>query len=86
MLYGRRDLVDLLPATPGDRIVELGAGTGRNVEFFGTRLAQLEQVEVVDICPALLNVARRRFAGMPNVQVVQDDATRYLPAHPADAV
>ena len=86
LLHGRRDLIDLLPTTPGDRIVELGAGTGRNLEFFGTRLAQLEQIEAVDLCPALLDVARRRFANRPNVQVVQGDATRYLPAHPADAV
>jgi S-adenosylmethionine-diacylgycerolhomoserine-N-methlytransferase len=78
--------VDLLPAAGGDRIVELGAGTGRNLEFFGPRLEQLDQLEAVDLCPALLDVARGRWADVPNVRVVEADATRYVPTRPVDVV
>ena len=84
LLQGRRELVDLLPAAGGDRVVELGAGTGRNLEFFGSRLAELGEVEAVDLCPALLDVARRRWAQPSNVRVVEADATRYVPARPVD--
>jgi S-adenosylmethionine-diacylgycerolhomoserine-N-methlytransferase len=67
-------------------VVELGAGTGRNLEFFGNRLGRLRRVEAVDLCPALLDLARSRAARMPNVRVVEADATRYRPEHPVDAV
>ncbi len=86
LLHGRRELVDLLPAAARDRVVELGAGTGRNLEFFGPRLEQLARIEAVDLCPALLDVARRRWAQLPNVQVVEADATCYVPLRPADVV
>jgi S-adenosylmethionine-diacylgycerolhomoserine-N-methlytransferase len=76
LLHGRRELVDLLPAAARDRIVELGAGTGRNLEFFGPRLEQLDQVDAVDLCPALLDVARHRWAHVPKVRVVEADAWR----------
>jgi S-adenosylmethionine-diacylgycerolhomoserine-N-methlytransferase len=84
LLHGRSELVDLLPTAAGDRLVDLGAGTGRNLELFGPRLAQLGEVEAVDLCPALLAVARRRLAHLPNVRVIEADVTRYQPAQPAD--
>jgi S-adenosylmethionine-diacylgycerolhomoserine-N-methlytransferase len=86
LLHGRRELVDLLPAAARDRVVELGAGTGRNLEFFGPRLEQLARVEAVDLCPALLDVARCRWARLSNVRVVEADATRYVPSREADVV
>jgi S-adenosylmethionine-diacylgycerolhomoserine-N-methlytransferase len=86
LLWGRDRLVDRLPAFPGARIVELGAGTGRNVEFFGARLAQFASVELVDLCPSLLERARARTSSAANVRVVEADATRYRPAQPVDVV
>ncbi|HTS52004.1 MAG TPA: class I SAM-dependent methyltransferase [Burkholderiales bacterium] len=86
LLHGRRELVRLLPAAAGDRVVELGAGTGRNTEFFGPRLAQLAQLEAVDLCPALLQVARRRLAHLPNARVIEADARHYRPARLVDVV
>ena len=41
------------------RLVELGAGTGRNLLFFGPRIGEFAQVDLVDLCPALLDQARR---------------------------
>ena len=86
LLHGREQLIESLPVPDGGYVVELGAGTGRNLEFFGARLARLRVVEAVDLCPALLEVARRRAAQMPNVRVVEADATRYRPPQPVDAV
>jgi len=86
LLHGRQALIEMLAPRVGERIVELGAGTGRNLLFFGERLAGLEQATLVDLCPALLEQARERTAAMPNVRVVQDDATSWQPGRPVDCV
>ena len=41
LLHGRETLIDLLDVWPGDRVVELGGGTGRNLDHFGKRLPLL---------------------------------------------
>jgi S-adenosylmethionine-diacylgycerolhomoserine-N-methlytransferase len=86
LLQGRAELIDALPCGPGDRIIELGGGTGRTLEFFGSRLSAFAAVEVVDLCGPLLDVAARRVAGMTNVRLVNGDATSYQPAAPVDCV
>ncbi|ESQ15898.1 MAG TPA: class I SAM-dependent methyltransferase [Chromatiaceae bacterium] len=86
LLHGRRELIAMLDPVAGERIVELGAGTGRNLLFFGDRLAALEQATLVDLCPALLERARERTAKMPNVDVIEDDASRWRPSQPVDCV
>jgi S-adenosylmethionine-diacylgycerolhomoserine-N-methlytransferase len=86
MLHGRRELIERLELRPGARVVELGCGTGRNLLFFGERLAGFDRVELVDLCPALLHEARRRTAAMPNVHVVEADAVTYRPDGPVDCV
>lgn len=86
LLHGRAELVRHLAPPAGSRVVELGAGTGRNLDFFGERLGRLRSVTLVDLCPPLLAVARERAAGRPNVQVVEADATRFRPELPADCV
>ena len=86
LLQGRRELIELLAIPPGARVVELGAGTGRNLKFFGERLRQLARVDVVDLCPSLLEQARRRCRKWPNVCVVEADATTWRPEQPADVV
>lgn len=88
LLHGRDALLsDLLAALPAAaRVVELGGGTGRNVERFGPRLRELESLEVVDLCEPLLAVARTRLAGHTNVSLVRADATSYSPPQPVDAV
>jgi S-adenosylmethionine-diacylgycerolhomoserine-N-methlytransferase len=88
LLQGREQLIQALPAGAGDRIIELGGGTGRNLEFFGPRLNAFAAVEVVDLCGPLLDVAARRVAGagMPKVRLVNGDAATYQPAAPVDCV
>jgi S-adenosylmethionine-diacylgycerolhomoserine-N-methlytransferase len=84
LLHGRRELIARLPAVAAARVVELGGGTGRNLEFFGERLAGFAAVELVDLCPALLAVARQRLRDRRNVLVVEADAGEYRPAVPPD--
>jgi S-adenosylmethionine-diacylgycerolhomoserine-N-methlytransferase len=87
LLRGREDLILRLLPPPGGTVVELGAGTGRNLEYFGDRLLSFARVEVVDLCPALLEQARKRCARWPGVAVViEADATTYRPPNPVDCV
>jgi S-adenosylmethionine-diacylgycerolhomoserine-N-methlytransferase len=86
LLHGRSELMGRLDPRPGANVVELGAGTGRNLDFLGERLPVLGSVELVDLCPALLNRARQRTRGLPNVRVVEADAVAYRPARPVDLV
>lgn len=86
LLKGRRELIDVLPVRRGARIVELGGGTGRNLEFFGGRLDTFARVDLVDICPPLVAVAQRRLRHRPNVCCTVADATSWRPVAPVDAV
>jgi S-adenosylmethionine-diacylgycerolhomoserine-N-methlytransferase len=87
LLHGREDLIRRLALPPGSTVVELGGGTGRNLEYFGARLCSFARFEVVDLCPALLEQARKRCARWPGVAaVVEADATSYRPPQPVDCV
>lgn len=86
LLHGRRELIERLPAGAGEQVIELGGGTGRNLDFFGERLAQFASVELVDLCPALLAVARGRWGALRNVRLVLADVGEYRPAARADCV
>ena len=86
LLHGRVELMERLAPPLGADVIELGAGTGRNLEFLGERLTTLGSVELVDLCPALLEQARRRTRGRPNVRVVEADAVTYRPTRPVDLV
>ncbi len=88
LLHGREDLIEALQIQPGARVVELGCGTGSNLAALARAcpLETLTSVELVDLCPALLAVARRRTAGLAQVSVIEADATQWRPAHPVDRV
>jgi len=86
LLHGRGELIAQLPVSAGARIVELGAGTGRNLAFFGERLSALASVELVDLCPALLAVAQERWGACANVRLVEADVSDYRPSSPPDCV
>ena len=86
LLHGREELIQRLPAGAGDVVVELGCGTGENLERFGGRLAGLRRLTLVDLCPALLEQARARASRFSNVEVVEADVTRYQPPEPVDCV
>jgi S-adenosylmethionine-diacylgycerolhomoserine-N-methlytransferase len=86
LLHGREELVRALPLGVGARLVELGAGTGSNLDLLADRLPGLARVDLVDLCPSLLARARARASGLPNVHIVAADAREFRPAAPADCV
>lgn len=89
LLAGRAPMMRALPLAPGDIWVDLGAGTGANLEPVAPVVAALKKVYLVDLAPSLLALARRRVAerGWTNVEAVNADATRFRPFEPwADVV
>ncbi len=86
LLPGRAELIERLALPANARIVELGGGTGRNMDFFGERLESIASLEIVDLCTALLDVARARIRDRSKIHVVEADATTYRPSEPADCV
>jgi S-adenosylmethionine-diacylgycerolhomoserine-N-methlytransferase len=86
LLHGRTELIEKLPAVPGSTVVELGGGTGANMERLGARLPAVRRYIVVDLCSALLEQARMRARNRANVEVVEADVTQYRPDEPVDCV
>lgn len=86
LLHGRRALIEALVLPDNAHVVELGGGTGRNIDFFGTKLNNIKQYEVVDLCASLLAVARKRAGQSNNIRVVEANACTYQPSSPVDLV
>jgi S-adenosylmethionine-diacylgycerolhomoserine-N-methlytransferase len=81
LLKGREQLWQSIDEPEGAVWVDMGGGTGANVEFFGDRLSRLRKVYVVDLSPSLLEIARQRAQdrGWENVQAIEADATVFQP-------
>jgi S-adenosylmethionine-diacylgycerolhomoserine-N-methlytransferase len=86
LLPGRAELIQRLPLPADARVVELGGGTGRNLDFFGERLNHIASIEIVDLCTALLDVARVRAKNHSKIHIVEADATTYRPRELVDCV
>jgi S-adenosylmethionine-diacylgycerolhomoserine-N-methlytransferase len=88
LLPGRDELVRLLDLPEGGVWVDMGGGTGANLEFAADRLGGLSRAYVVDLCAPLLDIAatRIRKKGWTNVSTVAADATTFTPPEPADLV
>jgi len=81
LLHGREDLLGQLDMPEGGVWIDLGGGTGSNLECVGDRMAALQQAYVVDLTPSLVQVAKERVQarGWENVTVVEGDATAWTP-------
>jgi S-adenosylmethionine-diacylgycerolhomoserine-N-methlytransferase len=62
--------------------VDMGGGTGANLENARAALPALKRVYIVDLCKPLLEVAQRRIAANQwnNVTALEADATTFTPA------
>jgi trans-aconitate methyltransferase len=76
-------VVDLLDPEPGERILDIGCGTGHLTAEIATRVGEAGNVVGIDQSEAMLAEAREAH---PSVRFVQADATQNLPAGPYDAV
>ncbi len=89
---GRRAGVDLLGLQPGDRVLDLGCGTGLNFGLLEAAVGPTGTIVGVDLSAAMLAraCARKQRHGWANVCLVQADAgsgdlTGLLGAGSADA-
>ncbi len=87
LLYGligirkayRLRAVELLRLQRGDRVVELGCGTGINFPLIVEQIGPEGRLIGVDLAPKMLACARERVerAGWKNVELVQSDIVAY---------
>ena len=81
LLKGREELWRQLGANEGEVWLDMGGGTGANLEAFGENIGKLKKVYVVDLAGSLLKMAEQRAAshGWNNVAVAEADATQFVP-------
>ncbi len=82
LLTGREEMYAAVP-TPQDGIwVDMGGGTGWNIENLANSIDQIQKVYVIDLAESLLEVANDRFRqrGWDNVTTQAADATKWQPA------
>ena len=80
-LFGRDRLIEELEPGPGDRVLEIGCGTGRNLIFAAKRYTEA-RFYGIDISDAMLQTARKNVsrAGLSDrIVLAQGDATSFSP-------
>lgn len=84
----RQRAVDALRLAKGDRVVEIGCGTGRNFVLLERAVGPGGAIIAVDVSEAMLARARKRAVrhGWANVELVQSDAAAYEYPAQVDAV
>jgi demethylmenaquinone methyltransferase/2-methoxy-6-polyprenyl-1,4-benzoquinol methylase len=70
----RRRAVELSGAHPGDRILDVATGTGKVAADLHARVQPGGSVVGVDISPAMIRIAQRRFGDRPGLSYVVGDA------------
>jgi ubiquinone/menaquinone biosynthesis C-methylase UbiE len=74
--HARRKAVSALELRPGNVVLEIGAGTGRNLRYLVDAVGPTGRVIAVDASPGMLGQARRLVddRGWQNVELLQQDA------------
>ena len=86
--FFRQRAAQRLALRPGDRVLEIGCGTGRNFPYLQAAVGPSGQIYGVDLSAGMLArtralCQRRRWS---NVEVAQGDAADYLAPEPLDGV
>ena len=81
LLKGREEMMQAVPAADDSVWVDMGGGTGANLEFIAEKIPRMKRMYVVDLATSLLNVAGKRFEkhGWNHVSPVEADATLFTP-------
>ncbi|SFE67711.1 protein-L-isoaspartate(D-aspartate) O-methyltransferase [Actinopolyspora alba] len=76
-------MLDQLDVRPGDRVLEIGAGTGYNAALLAELTDDARLVTTIDVDPDVTTQARRNLnaAGYGDVRVVTGDGTRGVAEH-----
>jgi ubiquinone/menaquinone biosynthesis C-methylase UbiE len=84
----RRNAIDRLELKPGDSVLEVGCGTGRNLPFLQSAVGSRGRVYGVDLSSGLLSRAHELRARnrWTNVALTQADAIDYLAPQRLDGV
>ena len=84
----RREAVDRLSLRHGERVLEIGCGTGRNFPYLQTAVGRTGKVYGVDLSSGMLRKARRLCEkhGWGNFDLSQGDAADFVAPEPLDAV
>jgi ubiquinone/menaquinone biosynthesis C-methylase UbiE len=77
-----------LALRPGDRVLEIGCGTGRNFPFLHEAVGTAGKVYGVDLSAGMLRKARQlcEREAWSNIELMQGDAAGYLPPEPLDGI
>lgn len=89
LLHGREEMMQGLELPTGGTLLDMGGGTGSNLEYLGEKRSHLSRITIVDLCPSLLETARQRIQerGWENVTTALADVTTYEPeGGPVDVV
>jgi len=84
----RAKAADRLKLRPGQHVLEIGCGTGRNLPFLSRVVGPHGRVYGVDISPGMLTRAYElcRRNGWRNVELIEGDAAKYRAPVPLDGV
>jgi ubiquinone/menaquinone biosynthesis C-methylase UbiE len=72
----KRESYDLLAATPGSRVVEVGCGLGDDAAALSGRVAPGGSVVAIDGSQAMVDAARKRHGDIPDLSFDVADATQ----------
>ncbi len=84
----RRRAIERIRLQPGERVLEIGCGTGRNLQLLRNAVGWTGRVIGVDASPGMLVQARKLVGrhGWENVSLVHRDAATLALESPVDAV
>jgi ubiquinone/menaquinone biosynthesis C-methylase UbiE len=84
----RKNAVEWLQLAPGDRVLEIGCGTGRNLRYLRESVGPAGTVYGVDISRGMLSKARNLCArnSWSNVILTERDAAEFTAPEPLDGV
>lgn len=70
----RRAATEALHVRPGDAVLDVGCGTGRNLPLLARAVGEGGRVVGLDVSSGALDRARQRTRGLPQVELVHADA------------